>query len=59
MGRRMTLAEVNEALGLPPDFATPCLKLEFAYGARCNGVPIPMGRAVARAVLACLGSASG
>ena len=46
----MTLAEVNEAMGLPTDFATPCLKIEYSYMVRGNGVPLPMGRAIAEAV---------
>ena len=50
VGRRMTLAEVNVSMGLPEDFVTHCLTLEAAYAVRGNGVPIQMGRAVARAV---------
>lgn len=50
VGRRMSLTEVNVAMGLSEDFATPCLKLEAAYAVRGNGVPIQMGRAIARAV---------
>jgi site-specific DNA-cytosine methylase len=46
----MTLAEVNAAMGLPEDFSTPCLTLESAYAVRGNGVPIQMGKAIARAV---------
>lgn len=55
LGRRMTLPEVNEAMGLPADFSTPCLKIEFAYQVRGNGVPIPMGRAIAEAVKVAVG----
>lgn len=55
LGRRMTLAEVNEAMGLPADFATPCLKVEYGYMVRGNGVPLPMGRAIAEAVKVALG----
>ncbi len=57
LGRRMTLPEVNEAMGLPADFSTPCLKVEFAYQVRGNGVPLPMGRAIAEAVRVALGTA--
>ena len=56
LGRRMTLSEVNEAMGLPADFSTPCLKVEFAYQVRGNGVPMQMGRAVAEAVRQVLGA---
>ncbi len=56
LGRRMTLAEVNEAMGLRADFATPCLKVEYSYMVRGNGVPLPMGRAVAEAVRQVLGA---
>lgn len=50
VGRRMTPAELNVAMGLPHNFSTPCLKLEAAYAVRGNGVPIQMGRAIARAI---------
>jgi DNA (cytosine-5)-methyltransferase 1 len=50
VGRRMTLTEVNVAMGLPAGFETPCLKVEAAYGVRGNGVALPMGLALARAV---------
>ncbi len=50
LGRRMTLAEVNVAMGLPADFSTPCLKIEYGYQTRGNGVPLQMGRAIAEAV---------
>jgi len=52
VGRRMTLAEVNAAMGLPEGFETPCLKVEFTYAVRGNGVPLPMGVALAKAVKA-------
>lgn len=50
VGRRMTIEEVNEAMGLPKDFATPALNAQMQYEVRGNGVPIQMGRAVAKAV---------
>lgn len=50
IGRRMSLAEVNAAMGLDPEWATPALLLRRAYAVRGNGVPIPMGRAIAKAV---------
>jgi DNA (cytosine-5)-methyltransferase 1 len=50
VGRRMTIPEVNEAMGLPIDFATPALNTPMQYEVRGNGVPLPMGRAIAKAV---------
>lgn len=50
LGRRMTLEEVNVAMGLPADFSTPCLKVEYAYQVRGNGVLLQMGLAIAEAV---------
>jgi DNA (cytosine-5)-methyltransferase 1 len=50
VGRRMTIREVNEAMGLPADFETPALNAAMQYEVRGNGVPLPMGRAVAKAV---------
>ena len=50
VGRRMTIAEVNEAMGLPTNFETPALLKSAQYAVRGNGVPIQMGRALARAV---------
>jgi len=50
VGRTMTIAEVNEAMGLPVDFETPALLREWQYRVRGNGVPIPMGRVMARAI---------
>ena len=52
VGRQMTLEEINVGMGLPADFSTPVLTKEMAYKVRGNGVPIPLGRAVARAVAA-------
>lgn len=46
----MTLAEVNAAMGLPDSFSTPALTMAASYEVRGNGVPLPMGRAIARAV---------
>lgn len=50
VGRRMTIEEVNEAMGLPRNFATPALNTPMQYEVRGNGVPLPMGRAVAKSV---------
>lgn len=50
VGRRMTIEEVNEAMGLPVDFKTPALSIEMQYEVRGNGVPLQMGKAVAKAV---------
>lgn len=50
VGRRMTIEEVNEAMGLPKDFSTPALSVPMQYEVRGNGVPLAMGKAVARAV---------
>jgi DNA (cytosine-5)-methyltransferase 1 len=55
VGRTMTLAEVNVAMGLPMDFQTVGLLKAWAYAVRGNGVPLPMGRAIARAVRQALG----
>ena len=55
LGRRMTLEEVNLAMGLPADFSTPCLKIEYSYQARGNGVPLQMGQSIAEAVKVALG----
>lgn len=50
VGRRMTIQEVNEAMGLPINFDTPALLKSAQYAVRGNGVPVQMGRALARAV---------
>lgn len=50
VGRQMTLAEINVAMGLPEDWETPALTKAMQYAVRGNGVPIQLGRAVARAV---------
>src|SRR5579883_935529 len=50
VGRRMTLAEVNRAMGLPEDWQTPALGVAAAYQVRGNGVPLQMGAAIVRAV---------
>lgn len=54
LGRRMTLAEVNVAMGLPEGWATPALTKAASYEVRGNGVPLPMGRAIAQAVKAAI-----
>lgn len=50
VGRKMTLGEVNVAMGLPEDWATPALTSAMSYKVRGNGVPLEMGCAVARAI---------
>ena len=45
------MLEMNRLMGLPEDFETPALKVTAAYAVRGNGVPIHMGRALARAVI--------
>jgi DNA (cytosine-5)-methyltransferase 1 len=50
VGRRLTQAEMNEAMGLPREWDTPCLKWEYGYIVRGNGVPFQMGVALAKAV---------
>jgi DNA (cytosine-5)-methyltransferase 1 len=54
VGRRMTLEEVNEAMGLPVDFITPALSVPMQYEVRGNGVPLQLGRAIAKAIKECL-----
>lgn len=54
VGRRLTIAEINEGMGLPREFATPGLTMACSYQVRGNGVPLPMGRAVAAAVVRAL-----
>lgn len=48
---RATLAESIRAQGLPDDFELPAFTVEAAIRAVGNGVPLPMGRALARAVI--------
>jgi len=48
---RATLAESVRAQGLPADFELAALTVEAAIRAVGNGVPLPMGRALARAVI--------
>lgn len=43
-------AEACALQGLPPDFDLPGFTREAAYRAVGNGVPLPMGRAIAKAV---------
>ncbi len=50
VGRQMTLDEMKEGFGLPKDFDTPCLLNSYKYSVIGNGVPIPMGKAIAKAV---------
>ena len=51
---RRDITRVIEAQGLPPDFRLPGFKVVATVQAIVNGVPLPMGRAVARAVKAAL-----
>jgi DNA (cytosine-5)-methyltransferase 1 len=48
---RATLAASIHAQGLPDDFELPAFTVEAAIRAVGNGVPLPMGRAMARAVI--------
>lgn len=50
VGRRMTLPEINESFGMPPDWQTPCLTTAYQYHMRGNAVPLPMARALAIAI---------
>ena len=50
LGRRLTLEEMNEAFGMPGDFALPALKVEMHYHMMGNAVPLPMARALAQAI---------
>lgn len=54
VGRKMTIEEVNLAFGLPADFDTPALTSVMSYQIRGNGVPIQLGRTIARAVIEAL-----
>ena len=47
---RRTWAEFCQLSGLPPDFDLPGMSRSARYKAVGNGVPIPMGRTVARAI---------
>lgn len=52
---RRGFADFCEAMGLPRDFDLPGLSIAAKYRAVGNGVPIPLGRTIARAVReACL-----
>ena len=50
VGRRLTIQEMNEGMGLPANFDTPALLKSQQYVVRGNGVPVQMARALARAV---------
>ena len=51
--RRYTLAEALHLQGLPPDFlAESPFTVEGKMRVVANGVPLPMGRAIATAILA-------
>lgn len=50
VGRVMTLDEMKEGFGLPKDYDMPCLLSKYKYSVIGNGVPMIMGRAVAKAV---------
>lgn len=51
---RRTFADFCQAQGLPRDFDVPGLTRAAKYAAVGNGVPIGMGRVVARAILAAM-----
>jgi DNA (cytosine-5)-methyltransferase 1 len=51
VGRKMTIDEVNDAMGLPEGFETPGLLQSTKYEVRGNGVPMPLGDAIADAVV--------
>ena len=55
MRTESSLREAVRLQGLPDDFAMPGFTVRGAIRAVGNGVPIPMGRAVARAARAALG----
>ncbi len=50
VGRKLTLKEMNEAMGLPATFTTPCLTQAYQYSVVGNGVPLEMGEALAKAI---------
>jgi DNA (cytosine-5)-methyltransferase 1 len=50
LGRRMKFREVTWAFGLPESFKLPHLKWEEQYRAVGNGVPLPLGLALADAI---------
>lgn len=50
VGRRLTIQEMNEGMGLPANFDTPALLKSQQYVVRGNGVPVQMAAALARAV---------
>lgn len=52
---RKDVERVRIAQDLPADFALPAFRVEVQVQAIVNGVPLPMGRAVARAVKRALG----
>jgi site-specific DNA-cytosine methylase len=55
VGRRLTLAEMREAMGVPPGFEMPALLGTAQYEVLGNGVPVPMARTIARAVRRAIG----
>lgn len=50
VGRKLTLKEMKDAMGVPSDWDFPCLLQKYQYIVLGNGVPLPLGRAVAKAV---------
>jgi DNA (cytosine-5)-methyltransferase 1 len=50
LGRKLTIQEMNYGMGLPDNYDTPCLTKYYQYMVRGNGVPLQMGRALAKAI---------
>lgn len=50
LGRGMTLGEVKDYMGLKQSFDTPALLNEYKFKVIGNGVPLPLGAAVARMI---------
>jgi hypothetical protein len=50
LGRKLTIKEMNYGMGLPESFETPCLTMAYSYMVRGNGVPLQMGRALAKSI---------
>ena len=50
LGRRLTLNEVRWLMGVPEGMETPALLMSHRYAVLGNGVPLPLGLVVARAV---------
>ncbi|WP_420799520.1 DNA cytosine methyltransferase [Ktedonobacter robiniae] len=50
---------MRRAQGLPDDFELPSFTVAGAVKAVGNGVPLPLGRAIAKAVLTAMSAVSG